>query len=278
MKPEQKAAPALAKRMNRNGGTRTLPRKSVSVCPPRGYGVRFVAVSERAQRSRKNVPICTAQPGKDYPDGLSAAILQALSLSRNASVSHTRFRKLLFGAGLFCSAHLASAEPVIIKWQDVGGQDSFERQGVTFTPKKVDSFIAFSSDGHWENLVGTENSLLRAIIFLRIGGIWTQLAQDDSVRGPFRSTSPLDNFTFSEIDFSAGLLDGISITNSGAGASRYAAMNSVGAGTVFTFAVNDVPVPSSPWLLGVALLAAALQSRRKDCRSRDGRNGTCGKR
>jgi len=142
-----------------------------------------------------------------------------------------------------------SAALVTINWQEIGGYNVFERQAVTFEPIIVNNFIGFSSGGHWENLVDTENSLISAKIYLKLNDEWVLFAEDNTVRGTFGSTATLDSFTYLPLNFSAGLLGGINITNTGAGASLYSAMNSSKTGTNFYFNATTVPITGSLTLL-----------------------------
>lgn len=153
--------------------------------------------------------------------------------------------KALLVTVVLCFPGGAWAKIITINWQAIGGADEFERQATRFSPINVNSFAGFSTDGHWKNLVGTENSSIEALIYLRLDGIWTLFAEDPSVRGPYSTTSSLDNFTFYSLDFTSGAIDGINITNSGAGASRYVSMNSNGFGTNFYFEATEVPLPST---------------------------------
>ena len=69
-----------------------------------------------------------------------------------------------------------------------------------------------------------------------------RVAENDSIKGGYNTVFGLSGFIFDDIDLTGSLLSGISITVTGAGASRYEGMTN-GLGTQFTFA--KVPEPSS---------------------------------
>jgi len=146
------------------------------------------------------------------------------------------------------------ASVISIDWEDIGGSDTFGRQAVSFEPMKIDSFVGFYSDGLFTNLIDTEHSLLEAEIYLKIGDSWLLFAEDANIKGLHGSSFALHNFTFYDLDFSQGLLGGINITNSGAGASQYVGMNSYGSGTHFTFDIISVPEPTTLFLMGAGVL------------------------
>jgi len=178
----------------------------------------------------------------------------------------TLFARCLFLV-VACTLPSAWAAPVVIDWKTIGGPDRFERQALTFDPVTVDSFVNFESSGGFRNLVGTQNSTIKAQIFLRVAGVWELFAENDKVRGVYLSEFSLADFVFNSIDFSLGPVSGVNFTNSGAGATEYFGMVDRVAGTRLTFSTATVPEPASLALVSMtaALLFAsrAIATRRK---------------
>ena len=138
--------------------------------------------------------------------------------------------------GLTSAELYEPADLVEISWEEIGGASSFEILAISFDPIQVDSFVNLETSGYWENLTGSTNSSLKALIYLKIGDEWVLFAEDDSIRGPFGSTFDLDSFVFFDVDFSVGPLGGINFTNSMGGSGTYRGMTP---GTTFTFRIQE---------------------------------------